>query len=455
MRIVFLGAPGAGKGTQAKKIQEKYQIPHVSTGDLLREAVVNKTKLGKVAKAAMDAGQLVSDEIVLAIIRERMGFADTRRGFILDGFPRNLVQAQALDEMLEGLGMPLDLAVHMVVDFDVLFRRLTGRRTCVGCGRLYNIYTSPPVMEGRCDHCGRRLKLRADDNEETISNRLRIYETQTKPVVDYYAERDKLSTLEAVGDIEAIAKQLVVLLDNAKKDMASTMTAGEAIARVERAKAKAAKAKPAAASDSSGASAEAETDETTTKRKASVKKKTAKKATPKKKASKKKATTKKKATKKKASKKRSAKKKVAKKKVTKKKATKKKAAKKKVTKKKATKKRTTKKKASKKRSAKKKVAKKKVTKKKATKKKTAKKKVAKKKVAKKKATKKRTTKKKASKKRSTKKKVAKKKVTKKKVAKKKATKKKSTKRKVAKKKAAKKKRVAKKAPKKKKKTRRR
>ncbi len=436
MRIVFLGAPGAGKGTQAKKIQEKYQIPHVSTGDLLREAVVNKTKLGKVAKAAMDAGQLVSDEIVLAIIRERMGFADTRRGFILDGFPRNLVQAQALDEMLEGLGMPLDLAVHMVVDFDVLFRRLTGRRTCVGCGRLYNIYTSPPVMEGRCDHCGRRLKQRADDNEETISNRLRIYETQTKPVVDYYAERDKLTTLEAVGDIDAIAKKLVVLLDNAKKDMASTMTAGEAIARVERAKAtEAAK---------QGGSEESESPSLDEKKKS----KASDKKAPKKKAAKKKVT-KKKASKKKKTKKKPSKKKTSAKKTTKKKASKKRTAKKKVAKKKVTKKKVAKKKAKKKTT--KKTTRKKVAKKKATKrKKTAKKKATKKRVTKKRAAKKKVAKKKASKKRKTTKRVARKKPAKKKVAKKKTTKRKS-----AKKKTTKKRVVKKKAGKKKKKARRR
>lgn len=440
MRIVFLGAPGAGKGTQAKKIQEKYQIPHVSTGDLLREAVVNKTKLGKVAKAAMDAGQLVSDEIVLAIIRERMGFADTRRGFILDGFPRNLVQAQALDEMLEGLGMPLDLAVHMVVDFDVLFRRLTGRRTCVGCGRLYNIYTSPPVMEGRCDHCGRRLKQRADDNEETISNRLRIYETQTKPVVDYYAERDKLTTLEAVGDIDAIAKKLVVLLDNAKKDMASTMTAGEAIARVERAKAtEAAK---------QGGSEESESPSLDEKKKSKASDKKAPKKVAKKKAAKKKVT-KKKASKKKKTKKKPSKKKTSAKKTTKKKASKKRTAKKKVAKKKVTKKKVAKKKAKKKTT--KKTTRKKVAKKKATKrKKTAKKKATKKRVTKKRAAKKKVAKKKASKKRKTTKRVARKKPAKKKVAKKKTTKRKS-----AKKKTTKKRVVKKKAGKKKKKARRR
>ena len=332
MRIVFLGAPGSGKGTQAKKIQEKYGIPQISTGDLLRESVLNRTKLGKMAKAAMDAGQLVSDEIVLAIIRERMGFADSRRGFILDGFPRNLTQVVALDEMLEGLGMPVDLAVHMVVDFDVLFRRLTGRRTCVGCGRLYNIYTSPPIIEDRCDYCGRRLKQRADDNEETISNRLRIYETQTKPVVDYYQERHKLDILDASGEIDEIFTKLVKLLENAKKNMASTMTAGEAIARVE-------KSKPPVKQAETGSSKAAEDKKTAEKQpaKKKTKKKKAKKAIAKKAAKKK--TTKKKA------KKKVAKKKAAKKKVSKKKVAKKKASKRKKTIRKATRKRTAKKKA--------------------------------------------------------------------------------------------------------------
>jgi adenylate kinase len=189
MRIVLLGAPGSGKGTQAKLLVEKYGIPQVSTGDLLRAALQAGTPLGLQAKAAMDTGQLVSDEIVLGIIRERLRERDARAGFILDGFPRNVAQAQALDQMLLGMGQPLDLALLIDVDFDILLQRMVGRRTCTNCGALYNMFTSPPKLEGQCDRCGGTLHHRADDNEETISNRLRVYDTQTKPLVGYYGDQ--------------------------------------------------------------------------------------------------------------------------------------------------------------------------------------------------------------------------------------------------------------------------
>jgi adenylate kinase len=185
MRIVLLGAPGSGKGTQAKLLVEKYGIPQVSTGDLLRAALQAGTPLGLQAKAAMDTGQLVSDEIVLGIIRERLRERDARSGFILDGFPRNISQAQALDQMLLSMGQPLDLALLIDVDFDILLQRMVGRRTCTSCGTLYNMFTNPPKLDGQCDKCGGTLHHRADDNEETISNRLRVYDTQTRPLVNY------------------------------------------------------------------------------------------------------------------------------------------------------------------------------------------------------------------------------------------------------------------------------
>lgn len=219
MRIVLLGAPGSGKGTQAKLLADKYRIPHVSTGDLLRAALAAGTPLGLQAKAAMDAGQLVSDDIVLGIIRERLRQPDAKKGFILDGFPRNLVQAQALDQMLGGLGQPLDAALLMDVDLDVLMQRLAGRRTCENCGRVYNIYTHPPRLDDQCDYCGGRLLHRADDNEETIGNRLRVYDGQTRPLIEYYRKQGRLETVDGVGEVEVIFKRMVAITDPIAKGL--------------------------------------------------------------------------------------------------------------------------------------------------------------------------------------------------------------------------------------------
>jgi len=194
MRIVLLGAPGSGKGTQAKLLMERYKLPQISTGDMLREAVAEATPLGKQAKAAMDAGQLVNDEVVLGIIKQRVMRPDARNGFILDGFPRNLQQSEALDLLLMSLGRPLQLALLVAVDVDALIQRLVGRRTCLTCGQMYNVFYAPPHIEGRCDECGGRLRHRGDDNEETIGNRLRVYETHTIPVIDYYQELARLTT---------------------------------------------------------------------------------------------------------------------------------------------------------------------------------------------------------------------------------------------------------------------
>lgn len=212
LRVVLLGAPGSGKGTQAKMLMQKYGIPQISTGDLLREAVAAGTPLGLQAKAAMDAGQLVSDDVVLGIIRERIKAPDTARGFVLDGFPRNLAQAAALDALLAEAGQPVDVAVLLNVDFDILMQRLTGRRTCGTCGRVYNIYTTPPKLEGRCDVCGGALRSRADDNEETIGNRLRVYETQTRPLIQYYQRKGKMVEVDGVGDIQTIFARLIEVL---------------------------------------------------------------------------------------------------------------------------------------------------------------------------------------------------------------------------------------------------
>jgi len=214
---VLLGAPGSGKGTQAKLLSEKYKIPQISTGDLLRAAVTADTALGRQAKSAMDAGRLVSDDIVLAMIKERLSEKDAKRGFILDGFPRNIPQAEALDGVLDEVGLPLQVGLLIEVEFDVLMERLTGRRTCESCGQVYNIYTSPSRMDDRCDKCGGNLRHRADDNEQTITNRLRVYEAQTSPVVAYYREQDKLRTVQGVGDIDSIFNAIVKVLESLPK----------------------------------------------------------------------------------------------------------------------------------------------------------------------------------------------------------------------------------------------
>ncbi len=213
MRIVLLGAPGSGKGTQAKRLAEKYKIPQISTGDLLRAAVDAKTPTGVLAKSALDAGQLVPDQVVLEMIRDRMSKPDTQDGFILDGFPRNMMQAQALDAMLAKIKRPLDAAILIAVDFDILIQRITGRRTCVSCGTLFNIYSSPSRLADRCDRCGGNLHHRSDDNEETIGNRLRVYEAQTTPLIAYYRNQNKLRTVQGVGEIQDIFSDVCKIID--------------------------------------------------------------------------------------------------------------------------------------------------------------------------------------------------------------------------------------------------
>lgn len=215
MRIVLLGAPGSGKGTQAKKLVAEFGFPQISTGDLLRDAVARGTDYGLKAKAAMDAGQLVSDEIVLGIIRDRLARPDAAGGFILDGFPRNKAQAEALEPLLEDLGQPLDAAVLMDVDLDILMKRLTGRRTCAGCGRVYNVYYLPPAKEGVCDACGGELVQRSDDKEETIGRRLKVYQSETEPLVQYYDGLGKLKVVDAEGDVEDVYARLVEAVSQA------------------------------------------------------------------------------------------------------------------------------------------------------------------------------------------------------------------------------------------------
>jgi adenylate kinase len=208
MRIVMLGAPGSGKGTQAQRIQKDHGLPQVSTGDLLRKAVADKTPLGQKAKKAMDAGELVSDDIVLGMIKERIAEADAKRGFILDGFPRNTSQANSLDALLAELKLRLDRVVLMDVDFDILMKRLTGRRTCSKTGAVLNIYFSSPAELEACRKAGGELLQREDDNEATIRNRLQVYERQTAPLVDYYTAKGLLATVPATGEVDAVYSRL-------------------------------------------------------------------------------------------------------------------------------------------------------------------------------------------------------------------------------------------------------
>lgn len=208
MRIVMLGAPGSGKGTQAKMLESELGFPQVSTGDLLRNAVAEGTELGRKAKAVMDAGDLVSDEIMLGMIKERLSEPDTSTGYVLDGYPRNRKQAEDLERVLEELDQQLDRAVLMDVDFDVLMKRLTGRRTCSKTGKLLNVYFSPQSEIDACLEAGGELEQRDDDNEETIRNRLQVYEEQTAPLVDYYRERGLLETVDAGGTVDEVHSRL-------------------------------------------------------------------------------------------------------------------------------------------------------------------------------------------------------------------------------------------------------
>ena len=208
MRIVLLGAPGSGKGTQAKKLMADQNIPQVSTGDMLREAVAAGTRFGLKAKSVMEAGNLVPDEVVLGIISERLSQPDAQDGFILDGFPRTTQQALDLEELLDQLGTPLDTAVLMDVDFDILMKRLTGRRTCSLTGKLLNVYFSSQEELDECTNAGGELIQREDDNEETIGNRLEVYRENTEPLIQFYEKRDKLTTINAEGAIDEIYERL-------------------------------------------------------------------------------------------------------------------------------------------------------------------------------------------------------------------------------------------------------
>jgi len=214
MRLVLLGAPGAGQGTQAKMIIEKYPMPQISTGDLFRAAVTAGTALGKEAKSYMDKGELVPDSVVLGMVEERLKQDDCKSGYILDGFPRNTKQAEALDAMLGKLGMSLTAALSVDVPFENLMKRLTGRRTCKACGQMFNVYFNAPKKEGVCDKCGGDLMQRDDDKEETIKKRLEVYSAQTAPLIDYYGKKNILQSVDGgSGTIDEIFVKVCTALN--------------------------------------------------------------------------------------------------------------------------------------------------------------------------------------------------------------------------------------------------
>ncbi|HGE72917.1 TPA: adenylate kinase [Candidatus Poribacteria bacterium] len=199
MRIVLLGGPGAGKGTQAQKLSEKFSLPHIATGDILRQAVKDGTEMGIKAKSYMDKGLLVPDEVVIGIIKDRFNQDDVKSGFVLDGFPRTVPQAESLDSITKEMNMPIDAVVNIKTSPDVVVERLSGRRTCKECQTVYHIVYSPPKVDGKCDRCGGELYQRDDDKEETIRKRLDVYEKQTFPLLEYYKNSGKL--LEVCGDV--------------------------------------------------------------------------------------------------------------------------------------------------------------------------------------------------------------------------------------------------------------
>jgi adenylate kinase len=212
MKLVLLGAPGAGKGTQAKMLIDKYNIPQISTGDILRKAVADGTTLGKEAKSYMDSGGLVPDSVVIGLVKERLGQDDCKNGYILDGFPRTTPQAEALDAELASMNAPLTDALSVDVPMEDLMKRLTGRRTCKSCQQMYNLHFSAPQKEGVCDKCGGELMQRDDDKEDTIKNRLDVYEKSTAPLIDYYNKKGILKSVEGTGSIDDIFSKVCSIL---------------------------------------------------------------------------------------------------------------------------------------------------------------------------------------------------------------------------------------------------
>ena len=212
MKIIMLGAPGAGKGTQAKMIADKYKIPHISTGDIFRLNIKNGTELGMEAKKYMDQGLLVPDELTVRILLDRVAKEDCKDGYVLDGFPRTIPQAEVLEDALNKLGDKIDYAVNVEVPDENIIRRMGGRRACLSCGATYHIEHVPPKKEGICDQCGQPLVLRDDDKPETVKNRLRVYQEQTQLLIDFYTERKVLRTVDGTQDMQDVFHAIVEIL---------------------------------------------------------------------------------------------------------------------------------------------------------------------------------------------------------------------------------------------------
>lgn len=212
MKIIMLGAPGAGKGTQAKMIAEKYQIPHVSTGDIFRANIKNGTELGMEAKKYMDQGLLVPDELTVKILLDRVAQEDCVNGYVLDGFPRTIPQAEVLDEALTKLGEKIDYAINVDVPDENIVRRMSGRRACLKCGATYHIEHIPPKQEGICDSCGSELVLRDDDKPETVQNRLKVYHEQTQPLIDFYTKKGVIAEVDGTKDMKDVFDAIVAIL---------------------------------------------------------------------------------------------------------------------------------------------------------------------------------------------------------------------------------------------------
>lgn len=212
LKIIMLGAPGAGKGTQARKIAAKYSIPHISTGDIFRANIKNNTELGQKAKTYMDKGELVPDELVVDLIMDRFKEPDCANGYVLDGFPRTIPQAEALDKALNAQNESVDYAINVEVPDENIINRMSGRRACVGCGATYHIQFNPTKVEGVCDVCGEKLILRDDDKPETVKNRLSVYHEQTQPLIDYYAKKSILAEVDGTKDMEDVFNAIVEIL---------------------------------------------------------------------------------------------------------------------------------------------------------------------------------------------------------------------------------------------------
>jgi len=212
MRLILLGAPGAGKGTQAVILAEEFKVPHISTGDIFRNNIKNGTELGKKAKEYMDKGLLVPDEITIEIVKDRLKQDDCKDGFILDGFPRTIPQAEYLDKVLNELNAPLDKVLNISVSDEIIVDRMSGRRTCTSCGASYHVINNPPKKEGVCDNCGADIIQRADDKEETVKQRLKTYHEQTEPLIDYYKKQGKLVTVNGENKIDDTKKEVLKVL---------------------------------------------------------------------------------------------------------------------------------------------------------------------------------------------------------------------------------------------------